>query len=228
MRLKGITKRWTINTLLVVVIILSFFTGILMLMLHVYYYDTVNLKLSSQYSDSVANFFSVYTGGTDDRFETGAREFVENFSQKDSIEVWVIDKNGNVAISSSGFEINDAEINEYEQALASKTRIGEFKGKLESGEKVMAMTFLLPMVNNENTGAIRYMISLENIDKQLFQILLIAVLVIGIIIIMVTISGMFFIQSIVNPVREINETARQIAKGELGARIESRQFDDEI
>ena len=33
------------------------------------------------------------------------REFVENFSQKDIMEVWVIDENGKVVVSSSGFEI---------------------------------------------------------------------------------------------------------------------------
>jgi len=227
-KLSGITKRWALNTLLVVVIILLIFTCILMLMLRSYYYETVSVKLSSQYSDSVANFFSVYTGGTDERFETGAREFVENFSQKDSIEVWVIDKDSNVAISSSGFSIEDAKIQEYKQALSSKTHIGEFRGKLESGEKVMAMTFMLPMVNGENSGAIRYIISVEEIDDQLFRIFIVSVLIITVIISLVTISGMFFIQSIVNPVREINETAKRIAKGDLGARIESRQYNDEI
>lgn len=228
MKLSGITRRWTLNTLLVVIIILSVFSGVLMIMLRTYYYDTVSLKLSSQYSDSVANFFSVYTGGTEERFEKGAREFVENFSQKSYIEVWVIDKNGKVAISSSGFDINDAEIPDYQQALTSKTRIGEFKGKIDSGEKVMAMTFLLPMVNNENTGAVRYMISVEDIDTQLLKIFFIALLVIVVVISLVTISGMFFIQSIVKPVREINETAKLIAKGDLGARIESMEYDDEI
>ncbi len=117
MKLSGITRRWTINTLLVVVIILFIFTTVLMLMLRSYYYDTVKLKLSSQYSDSVSNFFSLYTGGTNERFEAGAREFVEKFSKKDSIEVWVLDKDGNVAISSSGFCIEDAQIPEYKDAL---------------------------------------------------------------------------------------------------------------
>ncbi len=92
----------------------------------------------------------------------------------------------------------------------------------------MAMTFMLPTVSGENTGAIRYMISVEEIDKQLVRVFIVAMLIIVIIISLVTISGMFFIQSIVNPVREINETAKRIAKGDLGARIESRQYDDEI
>jgi signal transduction histidine kinase len=227
-KLSGITRRWTMNALLVVIIILFIFTTVLMLMLQSYYYDTVSLKLSSQYSDSVSNFFSLYTGGTEERFEAGAREFVENFSQKDSIEIWIIDKDGNVTISTSGFSIEDAQIPEYNDALKSKTNKGEFKGKTQSGEKIMAMTFMLPSVDGENSGAIRYMISVEEIDRQLVRVFVVSMLIIVIIISLVTISGMFFIQSIVNPVREINETAKKIAKGDLGARIESRQYDDEI
>ncbi|MDR0314590.1 MAG: HAMP domain-containing histidine kinase, partial [Oscillospiraceae bacterium] len=117
---------------------------------------------------------------------------------------------------------------EYEQALASKTRQAEYTGRNEFGEKIMAMTFLLPASETENTGAIRYMISLQSVDKQVGIMLVASFLVLVIVITLVTISGVYFTQSIVNPVRKINETAKQIAKGDLNARIESNQYNDEI
>ena len=41
-------------------------------------------------------------------------------------------------------------------------------------------------------------------------------------------SGAFFINSIINPVRKINETASKIAKGEFNVSIEKHKYDDEI
>ncbi|MDR0314923.1 MAG: hypothetical protein LBH71_03100, partial [Oscillospiraceae bacterium] len=89
MRLSGITKRWILNTLLLIIIMLIIFITAFIVIMRSYYYNSVSLKLSSQYSDSVANFFSLYTTGTDLRFEEGAREFARIFTQKDIIEVWV-------------------------------------------------------------------------------------------------------------------------------------------
>ncbi|NLA77778.1 MAG: HAMP domain-containing histidine kinase, partial [Clostridiales bacterium] len=45
---------------------------------------------------------------------------------------------------------------------------------------------------------------------------------------LVTISGLFFVRSIVRPVGMINETAKRIAAGDFAARIEVRGYNDEI
>lgn len=231
MKYSGITKRWAINTLLVVLLILVAIATILFIILHMNYYETVNRKLKAQYSDSVANFFNSYTGDTNEKFKSGAMEFVENYTEKDSVEVCVIDKNGKLCVSSNGFGVegnNNTSIPDYEIALNTKSRVGQFIGKNENNEKIMAMTFLLPPVEGQNTGAVRYIISLKKIDKQLMKLVLTLVLVIVIIIGLVSISGLFFIQSIVNPVRKINETAKRIAKGDWEARVETSENNDEI
>ena len=92
----GITKRWITNTLIGVIVVLLLFSITLLMITQNYYISTVDLKLNSQYSNSVAAFFSNYIGSSSERFEAGARTYVENFSQKDIMEVWVIDADGNV------------------------------------------------------------------------------------------------------------------------------------
>ena len=47
-------------------------------------------------------------------------------------------------------------------------------------------------------------------------------------ILFVVTSGAFFINSIINPVRKINDTASKIAKGDFNVSIEKYKYDDEI
>lgn len=227
-RMSGITRRWIFNTLIVVVIILLIFSFMFIIVIRDYYYSTVDMKLSSQYSDSVANFFSSYTGQTEERFEMVAREYVENFSQKDIMEVWVIDSNGDVIISSSGFDIEDQVIPDYALALKSKTRNAVYSGNNNYGESIRAQTFLLPPVNGEETGAVRYIISMSNIKLQLVEFSVLIFVIFAIIVLLITFSGLFFVQSIVQPVNEINEIAKRIAAGDLSARTPPQKYNDEI
>lgn len=225
----GITRRWMTNTLFVVIAILFSVGFIFLVVIRDYYYSTVELKVTSQYSNSVANFFSTYTGSTDARFETGAREYIDNFSQKDVMEVWVLDGDGEVVITSAGFEIEESQvIPDYDTALNSDTRSATYRGDNRYGEKICSATFLLPTVNGEEVGAVRYIVSLERINQQLTLVFLLIFAVLLIIIMLIAFSGFFFIQSIVRPVKEINEIAKQIAAGDLTARAPPQKYNDEI
>ena len=55
--MSGITTRWLKNTLSVIAVILVIFSIMFILILKDYYFSTVDMKLSSQYSNSVASFF---------------------------------------------------------------------------------------------------------------------------------------------------------------------------
>lgn len=226
--MSGITTRWLKNTLSVIAVILVIFSIMFILILKDYYFSTVDMKLSSQYSNSVASFFANYTGGTDERFEAGAREYVNNFSQKDVMEVWVIDADGKVVISSSGFDIVDQDIPDFKQALINDSRSATFSGRDADGESVRAETFLLPTVNGEETGAVRYIISTQNITTQMIEIFFLIFALFLIIIALITLSGLYFVGSIVRPVNEINDIANKIAAGDLNARTPPQEYNDEI
>lgn len=224
----GITKRWITNTLIGVIVVLLLFSITLLMITQNYYISTVDLKLNSQYSNSVAAFFSNYIGSSSERFEAGARTYVENFSQKDIMEVWVIDADGNVVVSSSGFNIEKQDIPDFDEALRSKTRSAMFSGENENSEPIRSQTFLLPTVNGNETGAIRYIISMDRIYRQLALFFIIILIVFAVIILLITLSGFYFVQSIVNPVNEINDIAKRIAGGDLTARASPQEYDDEI
>ncbi len=228
-KISGISKRWFFGTFCVIAgIILSFAVASVFLIFG-YYYNYVEMTLDSRASDLVNSYFSPYIGSNEETFVSGAINFVEDFSDRNIMEVWVIDKNGKPIVSSSGFDISDEpSMPDYELAKNSDTDKGKWTGRLSSGEKIMAITAMIPNVKGEYAGAVRYISSLEDVDSNLLAISLLVFAIAGVVILFVLASGRFFIRSIVRPVLQVNETASRIAKGDLTARVNTSGMHDEI
>ena len=167
----GITKRWLLTTILVIAVILLLIDTGIIFFLKNYYYSTVERKLQSLgQSSAVADFFSSYIGASNDVFSSRANEYVENFTDINVSEVWVLNKNGEVIVTSTGFIPDSPGIPDYALALDSSTGRSFWTGPMPSGEKVMAMTTLLPLTSSRSNGAVRYMISLELVDRQIVKL----------------------------------------------------------
>lgn len=225
---KGITKRWIANTL---GIVMGFLLAVIIASraaLHAYYYESVEMRLRNSANDTVPLYFSLYTEGTQEQFETGARNFIENFEEKGKMDAWVIDKNGKVLVSSCGFPIEESKMPDYEKAINNKENMVKWVGRSSSGEKVMALTVLIKNSDGAVKGAVRYVSSMQEIDLQIFIALMLVCAVCLVVFLLVTFSGRFFIKSIVQPVKAINQTAKEIAQGNFEARINSHHYNDEI
>lgn len=74
--------------------------------------------------------------------------------------------------------------------------------KRSPGEKIMAITVMIPSVTAKYS-AMRYVVSMESVDRQLLLYMLIFFAVVIVIIGFVLISGLYFVKSIVIPVREV-------------------------
>ncbi len=224
----ALTKRWLFRSAVLTVAILLVICFVCGFFVRNYYYDTVYNKLRSYSSGIVTNYFNSYT--TDAEFAAGAVDFVSEFSEKSSAEVWVIDKSGKVIVSSSGFGISYPEMPDYYEALDSKDEslFTSWEGKIESGEKIMAVTTLIKDDNSTVRGAVRYITSLDAVDSQLITVYCMIGFVFLIIALIVLISGFIFVSSIVKPIKEINETTKLIAGGNMDARIDHYLYKDEI
>lgn len=226
----SITKRWVTNTFGVILCMMMLVAVIACAALRSYYYGVVQMNLEHITSESVASYFSVYIGADEERFESGARSYVESFADKNAMEVWVVDNDGRVIVSSSGFAVTDnyAMPQYYNEAAKETHTTAMFTGRLPSGEKVMAYTVFLPVNDGKPAGAVRYITSLEAVDRQLLFLSALVACACLFAVFLVGLSGTFFIQSIVNPVRKINSTAQKIADGDFNARIDSHRYNDEI
>ncbi len=224
----SVVKRWSFTVLSVIIAVIIIISVAFCLFLKNQYYDTVRMTLNSRATSMVVSNLTSSTPVSDETFYRNSRNFVNNFSDKNIMEVWVIDKNDNIVVSSSGFSVKGEPYPDYDLAKASENGKGEWIGKTQSGEKVMALTYILPQNENSYNGAVRYIISLEDVDKQLVSLWALIGLFAVLVIFLVFISGAFFIRSIINPVTKINETASKIAKGDFNVSIEKHKYNDEI
>lgn len=225
MAVKRITRRWLFNSLGVILIILVALEVAFALSIKSFYYNNVRQFILSQ--SSIMNTLvlkNLENSAVD--FGSEIRNLVENFTNKDKMEVMAINLDGKVTITSSGFEPNNEQsMPDYTQAVASSSLIGEYRGMM-NGENIMAISVLSPVSNSE-ISAMRYVVSLKQVDYQIYIYILITTLLGIAIIFFVVMSSSYFINSIVIPVGEIGKTARKIAQGNFGVRLQKKN-DDEI
>ncbi len=232
LEIRGITANWLKNFLLISLIIVSVVSLAIAILIRWYYFNSVKVSLESLDTNLVQGYFSSYLNTTDEQFKNGALKFVDEFSEKEKMEVWVIDSRGNPVVSSSGFGVSkDPVMPDYDEVFESNKEIGEWSGKNEYGERVMSITVpLQKMQNGEYTSkaAVRYIVSTEDIRSQLVVIYMYIFIAAVVIALLITLSGRYFILSIVKPVEELSKTIKKISKGDYTARVSYGEGNDEI
>ena len=223
---KGINKRWLINTFGVVLAIIILLVITLSVAVHSLCYNTVERALQDQCAE-LGSVFPDYMSESADSFMGTAAAYASNFEHKDEMEIEIINASGTAVMTSSGFSVEEETVPEYDEALASESGMGKFTGASGSGEKVMAYTRVIRNYQGAELGGVRYVSSLRNADSKVLIYTLIAVAVGLIIILVVAVSGYYFIRSIVKPVRAMSDTAQRIAHGDFSAKID-KMYDDEI
>ncbi len=228
-KLSGITKRWIKNTLLGISGLIVAVSVAVLIFVKYYYNKTVSMTLISNDTELVSTFFNVKSIQTEEDFYETSREYIENFENKDIMEVWIIDDNGKVILSSTGFEVEETgDMPDYASALESPIGRGEWSGRYMNGEPVSAITVTLPTKGDKPLGAIRYIVSTRGINRRFAVVTALVMLVCFFSIGLVVASGLFFLKSIVRPISDINGITRKIAEGDYAARIKGYRHDDEI
>ncbi len=223
----SLTRRWLTRVFVVIVAFLMVLQVLFTLMLRYYYYVGVENAL-----DSRARLYqrTMEMSAADEAasWSTGSRELIAYFSDKDKMELQVLDSYGHISLSSTGFVPTEATAVplDFKRALDSDAGQSVWRGTI-GREQVMTLTVLQRDTAGELVGALRYVVSLSMVNR---QVTLLALSVFGfilLIIFFVFLSGMFFIRSVINPVDALGHTTRRIALGEYDVRVEKHR-DDEI
>lgn len=227
MKLNGISRRWLLNSLGVILIILVTLILTLSLVVRGYVYNGIQQAMNGR-SGELTNVFADYGRKSPKEFSTAARTYVENFPNKESMELMVFNSNGKIIITSVGFAPDQTQpMPDYSAAKESADGYGTWTGRLTSGEKVIAVTRVMRDDSGSFVGAVRYVVSLEKADWQVFLIVSALILAGLLIILFVIVSSYYFMKSIVTPIKEIGATAKRIAQGDFKARIR-KVNDDEV
>ena len=220
-KITGIRKRWMVNSISVVLFIVLLAVAAFSAAMGSYYYSTLSESLKQKAENAISSF-DYYR--TEAEYYDNARAVVAGEPNSDKLEVEYLDADGQIRFSSSDLTaFRSPGTPDIAEAISTKVWIG---ADPSTGEHIMAASSPL-MIDGEVVGVMRYVTSLNKVDKQIIIIVAIA-LGIGLGILgMVYFSNLYFIRSIVDPVAGITETAKRIAAGSYGVQIEKR-YDDEI
>ncbi len=223
----GITRRWLFNIFGVILVVVVLTFSVLSVMIKSFYYSecTSTLKNSGEY---MTRYFEDHIYPQYHSISAGFMAMVEDFEDKSTMEMQVISLNGNSIYSSTGFAIE--ELNETpDLAQAREGKSGSWIGyNAPSDERVVSVSLPLYTDDGVLVGTIRMMSSLRQVDRTLATVNLIIIAIGACIISLTAFTGTYFIKSIIMPVSDINETAMEIAKGDMTARVKELEKSDEI
>mgnify|MGYP004514599831 CR=1 FL=1 len=224
-QIKSLTARWLIDVLSIVVLIVVILEIIASIVIYNYYYNSVRQDLTSRLNVST-DILNEMSSSTDYEFELNAKSYLSDYYEKNALEVQIFDRFGKIIASSRGFLSDGDEYYDYNLAKQNESAIGEWSGKSETGESVMAMTKILPSTDKASMGAIRFIVSLDAINSTIWNSILVAIGCGLLVIAIVVISGALFLRSIIVPIRAITDTAFRIASGDFEARLPVSEKDE--
>lgn len=218
-KFKSIAVRWFFNMFLIVVLIVCAVVIGFIAVVNSLYTEKI-----AMYAADITYEFNSLSETTPATFRDTAIDMAENFGFKDKLEVQVIDRNDNVVVTTTGFQPSDSKMADYEQAKLTGSAVAD--SKTSEGEHVLAGTTALYDSSGRYIGAYRWITTLENADRRISG-LIITLVVTGLLVLaFCAFSGLFFIKSIVTPIRDVSNIARKIAMGDFGSRIEITKNDE--
>ena len=232
MKSNNITARWLRGSLLITALVLAVAEGLFLYSTYQNLYGGVQRAMLNRFTAIDGRLQATGTAG--DARDTAAargqalRRIVEQFDEKDKLELMLLDSGGTVLATSSGV-VNRGLMQgeDFGAALISDSGVGTAIFRTDTSERVMAVTSLVPYAAG-GIAAMRLITSLSLVDRQWQQVLLtsmgVAVAVLGFTIM----SGLFFVRSIVRPLGEVEATATRIAHGDLAARLPDTRYEDEV
>lgn len=224
--LEGIKKRWVYNYILLLTSILLILEASFVIFVKNYYYSNTAKDLESRVELS-SEFYNKFLSNNADNWQDVAKQLVQDSTFNDSLEIQIVDLDGNILMSSSGFEVEEKlDSRGFKQAIQGNLQSTESRNSV-TGEKIMESFSLLTQGSGNTVGVLRYVTSFEKIDNVIKLLIATSLIIIFIILSAMLLLSLIFSKSIIKPLNEINEVAKKMAKGQYSERIEKR-YNDEI
>jgi len=191
-------------------------------------YATVRRAVESQGGGGALERYFYENSGEDGAlFPHAAQEYADALRGKRQMEVWAVDGAGAVVYSSGGFAPQKGSLGpDYAQAMDAPDGCGRWTGRL-GGERVFAFTRRIEVAGGAPC-ALRYLVSLREIDAQLWSVSVMAGLMWLALAAMVGLSALLCIRWIAEPVAQVTAGTALIAEGDYAARIPLPRARNEI
>ncbi len=218
LNMKGIQRRWVLNNLGMATVVLLFVVAAFNVISGSYYYTSMQNNLETRASVDV-NSISMYRSRAE--YIKAARAYVESFADGPRIELQFVNAAGNVDRSSysltiAGSPAGTQDVAEARETLKTAVWLGE---NPHTKERILSVTAPL-LYGEELVGMLRYVTSLELADRQVLINCGVSVAIALVVLSLITLSNIYFVRSIVDPLVEITGIAKRIAAGSYGVQLE--------
>lgn len=225
-KVKGIRKRWMLNSISAVLLIVLFAVAAFSAAITSYFYSTMSIGLNSRITSALPYFSSVKSRS---EYYQSASTYVQNFTEKNRLELQIINPSGSIYESTNDLTISGSYPNTPDVTGAIEERKqSSWSGTAPvTGERIMSVSAPIVSRNGTLIGVIRMVTSLSRADIQVVKIVAAALAVGATIVLLVYFSNLYFVRSIVEPVTAVTDTAKRIAAGSYGIQME-KKYDDEV
>ena len=220
-----ITQRWLVNNLGVIILVLTAVLISVSVFIKAYYYNGTRQYITTK-MNNISGMLRQYYSDNPASFGNELHSMIETWSDQDKLELMTLNSSGEITMTSSGFDISADIITQDYYDAVNGSGSGYYSGKAPSGEYIMAVTVTTPDISGQYT-AVRLVTSLERINKYIAGYIAAVAFLCFLIIVLMFVSGLYFVKSIVMPVRTLSNTAKRYARGDFSVRI-NKENNDEI
>ncbi len=226
-RKNGLRRRWMINNLLYVALIIAVCVVVFSISVMNYYYVNIRTSLTNSANMS-AQYFSIDLASSVDSFYSNAKRQIASAPRGDNIEKQILFANGRIVMSTSGLPAGMMPQSPDITEAVEKKQTANFVGRdTYTGERIMSVSSPLISGESEVVGVIRNVTSLRHVDRRILIQTALAGVIGLLMLLIVFFSNKMFLRSIISPLREVIDIANKIAGGSYGAVIE-KKYDDEV
>jgi len=222
----GIKKRWILSNMTVVLGILMIFLVAAGFVVRQSYTNSLvsNVRMRA---DTEAKYINTNASSSYGSFYEYARHAVQSFADKEQLEMQILDEYGRVMFSSAGLTAGYMPTtSDVKEALGEGVNSSYFGEDRGINDSVAATTAPVRLQSGEIVGGVRFVSSTRLLRARLNQVYLELIAAGAVVILLIIITNTMFLQSIVNPILQINLLARKIAGGQLGTRLDVRYRDE--
>ncbi len=222
----SLRRRWLKTSILVTCVIVAVFIAVFSLCAYGYYHSGAQKALVTK-ADSTTSFFNDYLFTTYGEYYQSACQYAESFHSDDILELQFINARAGIERASEGAAPIPTDTEDVAQALESQKTSSWSGREKTSGARIMSVTAPLFADGGQLVGAMRFVQSLERVDRQFGSAAVIALVVGLLIVLTVIVSSSYFLRTVSEPLVELTALAHRIADGSYGIQAE-KKYDDEI
>ena len=226
LRLQGLRKRWLVNTIMPVFLMLTLLVALFSLGISNYYYGSIQKGLETRVEVLSNSFHEYFMGNGYSNYYQKAVQAAQNFEDRDRIELQFISAGGRIEVSSSGLTAGITPgTPDISETLMTGNSAHFFGADPETGEQILAVTSPLRS-GGRLVGILRCVTSMRLVNQQVLLAVVVIVLIALLCLSMVLISNLVFINDVVEPVAVVTDAAKRISHGSYGFRVENTYTDE--